>query len=310
MKKIVISIISYNQENLISRALDSVLCQKDWGLYKIVVSDDCSFDRTWDILQDYQCRYPDLFILHRNENNLGIYGNVEKVESLLPQGELYGSLSGDDEYCKGYFEAIQKYIRDHRIDTDEPVGFFSDWKSVSPEGNEEIHTQKAVLSEYPLLSLKLRGLVSNRSFMVTKCVRDSYGPMILDRGLALAEGDYDIQPFLFISTAYYIQKVTSIYYTRVGVSSRLSVKESDYLTTQSIIKWKYFLEGNRYILNSTDEHYARYELLRAQFYLRPSIIKICRMMNHFCLGQLPGFKPSIKIVIHLLLSYIKYWISK
>ena len=50
MVKINVLIITYNQEDLIKRAIDSILCQKEYGLNKIVVSDDCSSDNTWNVL--------------------------------------------------------------------------------------------------------------------------------------------------------------------------------------------------------------------------------------------------------------------
>ena len=47
-------IITYNQEDVIARTLESLLSQEH--LYEICVSDDCSSDRTWEILNEYSSR--------------------------------------------------------------------------------------------------------------------------------------------------------------------------------------------------------------------------------------------------------------
>ena len=308
MVRIIISVITYNQENVIHRALDSVLCQKEWGLYRLVVSDDCSSDHTWEVLQKYKEKYPTLIEIHRNEHNLGIYGNVQRVDSYLPDGDLYGSLSGDDEYCKGYFEALQKLVEREKIDVKSPIGIYSDWKSVSPEGKENVFRQNLVASKYPLVSLKIRGFITSRSVIVSKAVRDLYAPMILDRGLALAEGSYDIQSHINIKEAYYMPIVTSVYYTEVGVSKELSVKKSDYLTTQHAIMWQYFIDN--YLRDKKDIYYAEYEVIKAKFLLHPTFVQIVRMFYYFNLGQLKGLKQQFAHTIHLFLSYIKYLIVR
>ena len=142
MKRIVICIVSYNQEDVIGRTLDSILNQKEWGLFKIIVSDDCSKDRTWEILQEYKGKYPEIMDIHRNEHNLGIYGNVAQSNTYLPDDyDLICDLAGDDALCEGYFKALQDYIIDNKIDTSKGVGIYSDWKAISPNGKEKVVTQ-------------------------------------------------------------------------------------------------------------------------------------------------------------------------
>ena len=305
MKRIVVRIIAYNQEKVINRALDSVLCQKEWGLYRLIVSDDCSKDQTWEILQDYQQKYPGIVYIYRNEHNLGIYGNVEKSETYLPEDyDLFGSLSGDDAYCDGYFKAVQELVIDKSIDTNKEVGIFSDRKSVGPDGSERIFRQNDVLSGYPLISLKIRGIITSRSILMTKKVRKLFTPVLNNRGLALTEGDRDLQPHLIIKEAYYLPFVSSIYYTGIGVSSQLSAKKTDYYTTQHIEMWRYFMD--HYLQTPKDKHYAQYELLKAEFYGKPTFGKLMLMIYHFNLGQLTKIRTPFKKKFHLFLSLAKY----
>lgn len=304
MKKIVIRIISYNQEKVISRALDSLLCQKEWGLYKIVVSDDCSKDLTWEILQEYKKQYPEIMDIHRNEHNLGIYGNLEKAESYLPDYDLFGSLAGDDAYCEGYFEAIQKLVDKENIDTTKPIGIYSDWMFVSPNGAEHVFKQDAVLTGHRLWSLKARGKISGRSLMMTKSVRSAFAPFLEGKGLNLTESNYDAQPHLNIERAYYLPQVTSKYYTGIGVSNRLVNPRSSYNTTENIEKWEYAIEN--YIDNERDLHYARYQIIQSAFYLQPSWGKMCQLIIQYIKGQLPGCRNSLKNSIRMIGGLLKY----
>lgn len=307
MKRIVVCVITYNQEDVIRRALDSVLCQREWGLYRIVVSDDCSNDRTWQILQEYQKQYPEIVYPYRNEHNLGIYENLAKAESYLPDYDLLGNLSGDDAYCDGYFESVQKLIESQHIDTDESVGIFSDWKSITPNGVESVFKQKSVLSGHNLWSLKARGKITARSFLISKKVQDSLEPVLKGKGLNLTESHRDSQPMLKIKKVYYIPQVTTIYYTGIGIATQLSIKHSDYLTYQSIEKWNYFIDN--YVKTQRDLHYAQYELLKSYHYLTPSFIKLIKMLYHYELGQLPGCRSTLRATARTFRNLTIYWLT-
>lgn len=53
-------IISHNQKELFRRCIDSVLAQDLPFTYEIIVSDDASTDGTWELIQEYQSRYPNI----------------------------------------------------------------------------------------------------------------------------------------------------------------------------------------------------------------------------------------------------------
>lgn len=308
MKRISVYIITYNQEDVIRRSLESILKQKKWGLYRIVVSDDCSKDKTWSILQEYQVKYPDIVEVHRNVHNIGIYPNVQKAVSYLPESDLYCCLAGDDEYCDGYFEAVQKLVDKENVDTDKAIGIYSDWKFLNPDGSESIFKQDAVLSGHRLWSLKARGKISKRSLMWTKKVFEGFEPILEGRGLNLTESHYDAQVQLNIERAYYIPIVTTIYYAGIGVSKRLNIKESDYLTTQVIEKWNY--AKDRYVHNQCDLHYAQFEIQRAYYYMNPSLKLFFRMAFNYIKGQLPGCRNALKNSVILFIRLARYGITK
>ena len=53
-------VVSHNQCHLLSRCLDSVLSQRLDVPYEVIVSDDRSTDGTWELIEQYQRRYPDV----------------------------------------------------------------------------------------------------------------------------------------------------------------------------------------------------------------------------------------------------------
>ncbi|MBR4772220.1 MAG: glycosyltransferase [Bacteroidales bacterium] len=305
MKKIVIQIITYNQEDLIRRALDSILCQKEWGLYRIVVSDDCSKDRTWEVLQEYQQKYPEIIDAHRNEHNLGIYPNLVKSDSYLPDDfDLLGMIAGDDSLCDGYFEGVQKLIEEQGVDTTEAIGIISDWIFVKQGGQEVVVKQDAVLSGHNLWSLKIRGKLAARSLLISKKLFDRFEPGLEGKGLNLTESHRDAQAFLYADKMYYLPKATSKYYAGIGVSVSLSNKKSDYSTKQAIEKWEYDIE--HYVKDKRDMHYAQFGLMQAQHYLKPSLGKIPKILYHYGKGQLKGCRDDLrttaKVIYYLLFT--------
>ena len=90
-------LVTYNQEKFVLDALKGAVCQTYDNL-EIIVSDDCSQDRTFDIIQDFVSKYegPHKFVLNRNEYNLGIAKHVNKVLYELSKGEIILLAAGDD----------------------------------------------------------------------------------------------------------------------------------------------------------------------------------------------------------------------
>lgn len=89
-------LITYNQERYIADALKSALSQ-DYDELEIIVSDDHSSDRTFEIAQEIAAEYhgPFKIILNRNPQNIGIGCNFYKAYT-LSHGEWLFMAAGDD----------------------------------------------------------------------------------------------------------------------------------------------------------------------------------------------------------------------
>lgn len=107
---ITLSIGTYNQEKFIIDALKGAVSQ-DCENLEIIVSDDCSQDNTFGLIEAFVANYtgPHKIIVNRNEQNLGLVGHLNKILSLA-HGEYIVLAAGDDisfpERCKVSYDAI------------------------------------------------------------------------------------------------------------------------------------------------------------------------------------------------------------
>src|SRR3954469_22732147 len=71
---------TYNRERYVAEAIESVLAQT-FEDFELIVSDDCSSDRTLEIVNGYARRDRRIRVAV-NDRNLGDYGNRRHVASL------------------------------------------------------------------------------------------------------------------------------------------------------------------------------------------------------------------------------------
>jgi len=90
------TILCYNQKSFIREALEGAFSQT-YSPLEIIISDDCSKDGTFDIVQQMVGAYkgPHGVRLNRNTINLGLAGNSNRV-SVMCRGELIIGAAGDD----------------------------------------------------------------------------------------------------------------------------------------------------------------------------------------------------------------------
>src|SRR5258708_23893889 len=89
-------LIAYNQEHVIADSVRSVLAQTYTPL-EILISDDCSSDRTFDVIQQTVRDYagPHRVVLNRNQRNAGISAHLSML-ARMSCGELLFVAAGDD----------------------------------------------------------------------------------------------------------------------------------------------------------------------------------------------------------------------
>lgn len=90
------ALMAYNQERYVGDAIAAAFAQT-YSPLEIVLSDDCSSDRTFEIMQRATDAYagPHRIILNRNPLNLNIGGHVNTIAK-ISRGELIVLAAGDD----------------------------------------------------------------------------------------------------------------------------------------------------------------------------------------------------------------------
>ena len=94
--KLSVLMITYNHENFIAQAIDSVLRQDVNFGYEIVIGEDCSSDRTRSIVMAYEKKHPEKIRLLLPEQNLGMMGNF--MQTLQACRGEYIAIVEDDDY--------------------------------------------------------------------------------------------------------------------------------------------------------------------------------------------------------------------
>lgn len=105
--KVSVIVLTYNQEKLIGRTLDSILAQKCDFPFEIIIGEDCSTDGTLAVCRDYEARHPDKIRLFANNPNKGLLDNYYDC-ILQARGEYLADCGGDDFWidpCKLQKEA-------------------------------------------------------------------------------------------------------------------------------------------------------------------------------------------------------------
>ena len=99
MREVMLSVVmtTYNHERYIATAIESVLRQQTDFAIEIVIGEDCSTDRTLNIVLDYQRQYPEAIRIVRSERNVGWRENYRRTIAAA-HGRYIALLDGDDYF--------------------------------------------------------------------------------------------------------------------------------------------------------------------------------------------------------------------
>ena len=118
---------TYNHERYIAEAIESVLRQQTSFRVEIVIGEDCSTDRTLNIVNDYKRMYPECIRIVTSEENVGWRKNYRRTIAAA-RGRYIALLDGDDYFThrkklqmqvdllESDSEAGMCYTRSERVD--------------------------------------------------------------------------------------------------------------------------------------------------------------------------------------------------
>lgn len=102
-------LITYNQEKYIAQAVESILMQRvNEDLHvRVIVADDCSKDKTLEIIKSYEDKSPFPFFYLPSEQNMGIAANYKRAFEAT-EADYVAVMEGDDWWIDSH--RIQKHI--------------------------------------------------------------------------------------------------------------------------------------------------------------------------------------------------------
>ena len=98
--RVAVLVVTYNQEKYIRQCIESVLAQQTGFAVDIIVGNDCSTDKTAEVLQQLQKQYPNIKVFNRTQN-MGLVNNtIDLFYYIIAENYTYvAMLDGDDYWC-------------------------------------------------------------------------------------------------------------------------------------------------------------------------------------------------------------------
>lgn len=114
--KVSVWMTTYNHEKYISQCLDSILSQKTNFEFEVILGEDCSTDRTREIVIKYRENFPDKIKLFFPERNMGAM-QIDIPTWKMCKGEYLALMNGDDYWTDENKLQIQADLLDKNPDT-------------------------------------------------------------------------------------------------------------------------------------------------------------------------------------------------
>ena len=102
---VIVPVYNMAGDGKLNFCLDSLVNQDFDGDYEIICVDDCSTDDSMSILREYESRYPDLFVVRKNDRNRH-QGGARNEGIRLARGEWISFIDSDDWVAKNYYSRL------------------------------------------------------------------------------------------------------------------------------------------------------------------------------------------------------------
>ena len=232
--KVSVSMITYNHEAFIAQAIESVLMQQCDFPFELVIGEDCSTDRTREIVRDYQEKHPDKIRLLLPETNLGMMRNFVQTMQAC-RGTYVALLEGDDYWTSP--KKLQKQA-DYLDSHPECVTCFHDVKVVNDSDDSSylysVHISKDIFTLEDLLE---NNPVPNCSTMFRNGLMESFPEWYYE--MKLGDWPLHVMNARHGSTAY-LNEVMGIYRVHSG---GVWSTQNDIVRLKSIVAMLHRLES-------------------------------------------------------------------
>jgi len=287
--------ITYNQEKYVKEMIESVMNQSILP-YEFIISDDCSTDNTWNIIQEYKQKFPEIIKAIQHETNQGLYKNLNFALSQVT-GDVLCALGGDDFFAPDLFLNLTMIIGKENINVkNDSFIIVTNTAHYYPNGKITFWNNYK-LKNKKLFKEQLRGGVSLRWIgYSTKLLPHTIAPENLGYG---ADWYRNAVLYLNCHKYYYADFISTYYRVGVGVTSKLKIKQFAEHSKSAI---PVFLELYKDKLSSDDLLYLKFAQSLNKFQLNGGFINYIKAIwlfiinsNNFSINN--GFIKQLKIFI-------------
>ena len=224
-----IIIICYNQAEFIKDSINSCINQS-LPPHEIIISDDCSSDNTWNIINEYD---HNLFNIKafRNSHNVGLHENIRIAHSYIT-GNVVSHCAGDDLLEKDTLYEISKAIikNNIRIELDKFIVTLNSYL-LYPDGKKTLWNNYQIRDKDPLKS-RLRYGFSHRGVGLSKSLINEVPEQseLIKKYPDFSFGVDWIKGFeeiLISDKIIFVDYAGPIYRIGTGVTSKNSIKEQE-----------------------------------------------------------------------------------
>lgn len=216
--KVSIICTNYNKGDWVREAMDSFLNQRTTFDFEIIIIDDASTDHSYEIIQDYQNKFPEKVKTFRNEVNLGITRTWKKV-CQEAKGQYIARCDSDDFWTDPLKLQKQVDLLDSSTDS---LWSNTEFDMVDLDGNiiqKDAFANKALplIDSYEEM-LVMKGMTMASTWLVDTALMQDVSDQISDTA---ADDTFELQLELFKRTKIsFLSDSTTVYRMNLGSDSK------------------------------------------------------------------------------------------
>lgn len=216
--KVSIICTNYNKGDWVREAIDSFLDQRTNFDFEIIIIDDASTDHSYEIIQDYQNKFPEKVRTFRNEVNLGITRTWKKI-CQEAKGQYIARCDSDDFWTDPLKLQKQVDLLDSSTDS---LWSNTEFDMVDLDGNiiqKDSFTNKALplINSYEEM-LVMKGMTMASTWLVDTALMQDVSAQISDTA---TDDTFELQLELFKRTKIsFLSDSTTVYRMNLGSDSK------------------------------------------------------------------------------------------
>ena len=224
MSKVTVSIfmLTYNQEQYIAQAIDSILMQKTNFNFQLVIGEDCSTDTTRNICETYADSHPEkVKLLPALDKNIGLINNYIRTLKAC-DGKYIAICDGDDYWIDDL--KLQKQV-DFLESNPDCVIVGTNFKRLYSNGELEIIEKERTKASYNFDDLIFENMITSVTVMFKNLQKNERIPEWITK---FPYGDWPTYLWTIKNKGNirFLSDVTAVYRTDIGISAGIRKQHS------------------------------------------------------------------------------------